>query len=126
LLVLAILYRPHAFLQRCVLDRKAEDSAICALFLLRLPINEIVVVFIGLWAPATRLIFAMNAFARLHVRPLGFRKRPVGAEIDAPSPAIVVVNRHPNMPTQCVVAKGWNKRMPGKQPLCNAPVIAFR
>ena len=44
--------------------------------------------------------------------------------IDAPRPAVFVINRHPHMAAECMITERRNQREPRKNPLRDAPVIA--
>src|SRR5262249_33430399 len=93
LLLPVILGRPHALLQRSILHGDAEDAAIGALLLLCAAIDEVVVVLVCQRPERPGRVRAMDALAVLHVAPLLIGQRTVGAEVDAPGPAMVVVDR---------------------------------
>ena len=97
LLSLEVLYRSHAFLQGRVLNRKTQHAAVSALFFLKLSIDQVVVVFIGLGTKGAGLVLTMDAFTGLHFAELIFAERTVGPEIDTPCPTVMVIDRHPNI-----------------------------
>src|SRR5262245_44565336 len=112
LLVLVVLDRPHAFLQRRILDGEAEHAAVGAVFLLRAAVDEIVVVLVCQRAERAGLVRAVDAFAFLHVVPFLVGQRLLRMEIDAPGPAIVIVDRHPDMAAERVIAERRDQREP--------------
>ena len=60
----------------------------------------------------------------MHVVQFLLTQRGFGPVVDAPSPAIVVIDGHPHMAAQGVVAKRWDQGVPREQPLRDAPVVA--
>ena len=64
----------------------------------------------------------MNALALFEVVALFIGQRFVRAEVDAPSPAVVVVDRHPHMAAKRMVSERRNQVVPRKDPLGDAPV----
>src|SRR5262245_4228112 len=123
LLVLVVLDRSHAFLQRRVLNGEPEDAAVGALLLLRTAIDEIVVVLVGQRAERAGLVGTMDAFALLHVMAFLGGQRFARMEVDAPGPAIVIVDWHPDVAAERMVAERRDQREPRKQPLRDAPVV---
>src|SRR5262249_50151009 len=123
LLVLVILNWSHALLERRVLRGETKHATIGAQILLRRTVHEVIIVLVGNRAEGAGLIGTMNALAFLHVASLDHGQRLVGVKIDAPGPAIIIVDRYPNVPTEGVIAEGRNKREPRKEPLRDAPVI---
>src|SRR5690349_24193562 len=119
-----ILNQPHALLQRGVLHRDAEYTAIGPLFLLCSAIDQIVIVLVRLGSEAARgLVLAVDPLPLLHVATLFVRERLVRMEIDAPCPAAVIVDRHPDVTAERVLAERGDKRVPGEQPLGDAPIV---
>src|SRR5215472_15769802 len=112
LFVFMVLDRSHAFLQRSILGGESEHAAIGALVLLRLAIHEVIVVLVRERTECAGLIGAVDSLALLHVAPLLGRQRLTGVKIDAPGPAIVVVNRHPDVTAEGMVAKRRNQGEP--------------
>ncbi len=68
----------------------------------------------------------MDALAELHVVALLVRERLLGMEVDAPGPAAVVVDWHPDVAAERVVAERRDQREPGEQPLRHAPIVGVR
>src|SRR5262245_34323865 len=123
LLVLVVLDRSHAFLQRRILNGEAEDAAVGALLLLRTAIDEIVVVLVGQRTERAGLVGTMDAFALLHVMAFLGGQRFARMEVDTPGPAIVIVDRHPDVAAERMVAERRDQREPRKQPMRDAPVV---
>jgi hypothetical protein len=120
-----VLDRPHAFLQRGVLHREAEDATVGAFLLLGPAVDQVVVVLISQRPERARRIGAMDALAFFHRPPLPRGQRLARMEVDAPRPAIVIVDRHPDVTSQRMIAKRRDQREPGEQPLGDAPVIGI-
>src|SRR5262249_59483705 len=99
-----VLDRTHALLQRGILDSDAEDAAIGALVLLRTAVDQVIVVLVGQWPERAGHVRAMDALALPHVAPLVLGQRPVGAEVDAPGPAMLIVDRPPDVTAGRVLA----------------------
>jgi two-component system, LuxR family, sensor histidine kinase DctS len=70
-----------------------------------------------------RLVFAVDSPADFHVAALLVGQRLVRVEVDAPGPAVVIVDRHPHVTPQRVLAERRDQREPREQPLRDAPVI---
>jgi len=123
---LVVLDGSHAFLQRRILHGEAEHAAVRALLLLRHAIDQIVVVLVGKRTESDGIAGRVNAPARVQVRALLPGQRLARVEIDAPGPATVVVDGHPDMAAQRVFAEWRDQREPREQPLGDAPVIRIR
>src|SRR4051812_16217045 len=88
--------RPHAFLQRGVLDGDAFDAAVVAAGLLRGAVHEVVVILVRHRDEVgARDGGRMDALARLHRVAFGRGERPRDVIVEAPRPAILVVDRDP-------------------------------
>src|SRR5439155_25561438 len=72
---------------------------------------------------AAVLVLAMDALAFFHVLAFLGTERSLGLEVDAPRPAMVVVDRNPDVAAQRVLAEGRDQREPREQPLRDAPVV---
>ena len=64
----------------------------------------------------------MNALALFKVVALFLGQGLVRAEVDAPGPAVVVVDRHPHMAAKRMVSERRNQVVPWEDPLGDAPV----
>ena len=119
-----ILNRAHALLQRCVLDGESEHATVGASVFLRAAIDEVIVILVGQRPErAAGLVDAVNTFAFRHGTTFLLRQRLARMEVDAPRPAIVVVDRYPDMTPESMFAEWRNQRKPWEQPLGNSPVI---
>src|SRR6266545_7096942 len=88
---------PHAFLQRSILHGDACDAAISLAALLRRAVHQVVVVLVGERPIGAGLTGRMDAFALLHRLALGAREIARRMIVVAPSPAVVVVDRNPEV-----------------------------
>src|SRR5437762_7384730 len=89
--------RPHAFLQGGVLHGDTFDSAIGVATSLRRAIDEVVIVLVGDWPIGTGNIENVNTLALSHRIALGIGQTAGGVKIIAPGPAILVVDRNPEV-----------------------------
>ena len=122
----AIHDRPGALLQRCILHGNAGNTAVVALGTLRRTIHQVVVGFIGNRAVGAGDELGIDALGVLH-RGMFFgvqiARRMMG---EGPGPAVLVIDRHPGMAVQGVIAIGRNHLMKGHDPLRHTPVgLAF-
>ena len=102
----AVLDRAHAFLQGRVLHGDAFHAAIGAACLLAFTIHQVVVAPIGSGNESAGHIGYMNAFACNHRGALIGSQIAVGVVIDAPRPAIMIVNRDPGVPANWMTGAG--------------------
>src|SRR3546814_19211849 len=65
----------------------------------------------------------MHTLAFFQMLTLFGRQWPVRTKIDAPGPAIMVIDRHPHVAAQGMVAEWRDQVVPGKDPLSNAPIV---
>src|SRR5437868_14665094 len=86
--------RSHAFLDRRILHGEALDAAVAASRLLRGAIHQVVVVLVG-DRPVVRIHLGVDALAVAHRRQLRLRQRARRVIVEAPRPAVLVVNRDP-------------------------------
>jgi hypothetical protein len=121
-----ILNGSHAFLQRGILHREAEHAAVGAVLLLRLAVEQIIIVLVRLRPKGAGLVLAVDTPPLLHVAALLCGELLLRMEIDAPGPAVFVVDRYPHMAAERVLAEGRYQREPRKQPLGNAPIPGIR
>src|SRR5580698_2721673 len=118
----AVADRTHAFLERSVLHGEAGDAAIGAASLLRGAVDQIIVILVG-ERPERGVDFAMYAGAVLHGIDLGLAQRPYRMEVVGPGPAILVVDRHPEMAVDRMVAARRDHGEARHHPRRDAPVI---
>src|SRR5262249_61253054 len=97
-----------------------------ALLLLCAAIDQVVVLLVCQRPERPRHVRAMDALALLHVVPLLLGQRTVGAEVDAPGPAMVVVDRHPDMTAERVIAERREPHEPPTQPPADPPEPSLR
>src|SRR5664279_3095661 len=65
----------------------------------------------------------MDSFAIFHGASFFCRERPYGVIVEAPRPAILVVNRYPKMPMYRMVTSGRDHREARHDPRRDAPII---
>src|SRR5262249_60353962 len=109
--------------QRGILHRDAEDTAVGALHLLCVAIDQVVVVLVRQRSERAGHVRAMDALALLHMAPFLLRQRTIGAEVDAPGPAMVIVDRHPDVTAERVIAERRGQRAPREEPPGGPPVV---
>src|SRR5262249_50251064 len=107
------------------LNRDTEDAAVRPFLLLCAPIEEIVVVLVRFRSEGAPFVRAVDALTLLHMMALLFGQRFVRVEVDAPGPAMLVVDRDPDMAAKRMVPEGRDQRKPGEQPLGDAPVVGI-
>src|SRR5262245_32900612 len=93
----AVADRSHALLQRGVLDREAGDAAERLAGLLRRAVDQIVVVLVRERPIAARRVLAVHARAVAHGVDLAGGERANRMKVVAPGPAILVVDRDPEV-----------------------------
>ena len=119
----AVLDRPHAFLHRGVLHGDAVHAAIGLAALLRRAVHHVVVVLVDDRPERAGNERHMDAAALAHHVELHVRQRPRRMVGEGPGEAVLVVDRHPGMGVERVVAVGRHHRVPGHDPLGDAPVV---
>src|SRR4051794_16937257 len=85
--------RAHALLQRSVLHRDAFDAAVVAAGLLRGAVDQVIVVLVGERAIAAGDEFDIDTLAVLHRLHFALGERTHRMIVEAPRPAVFVVNR---------------------------------
>src|SRR5262249_62073073 len=93
----AIADRAHALLQRGILAGKAGDAAISLAGLLGGAVHQIIVVLVGDRPERAGHVFAVHAGAVLHGVDFAFRECAGRMEVIGPGPAVLVVDRDPEM-----------------------------
>src|SRR4029453_11137149 len=115
--------RAHALLQRRILHRDALDAAERPPRLLRLAIDQIVVVLVGERAIRAGNVLYVDALAVAHRRELGLGQIADRMIVEAPRPAVFVVDRDPEMAVDRMVAARRDHRERGHHPLRDPPVV---
>src|SRR5256885_10146885 len=121
--------RAHQLLDAGILHRKSSDAAIGFAGLLGGAIDEVVVVFIGfgppsLGSPAIALfVDHVAAGAVAHRRDLGVGERAHRVVVPVPNPAVLIIDRDPEMSADRVVAARWDHGGAWHDPLGDAPII---
>src|SRR5262249_707171 len=119
----AVAGRSHALLQRGVLDREAGDAAEGLAGLLRRAVDQIVVVLVGEGLVAAGGVLAVPARAVAHGVDLAPGERAYRMKVVAPGPAILVVDRDPEVAVDGVVGARRDHGEAGHDPGGDAPVI---
>src|SRR5690349_12039870 len=119
----AVLDGPHAFLDRSVLHCDPVDPGRRVPVALRFAIEQVIVRLVGERNESAWHVFDVNALAVLHCRDFRFRQRALGMIVDAPGPAIFIVDRHPGMRTQGMAGAWRNDRVPGDDPGRYPPIV---
>ena len=118
-----VLDRPHAFLEGRVLHADSLDAAERVAGLLRRAVDEVVVVPVLQRTESEREHLHVDALAVLH------RMAFVGGEgahrmvVEAPRPAIVIVDRDPEVAVHRVIAARRDHGEAGHDPRRDAPVV---
>jgi len=74
---------------------------------LRAPVDQVVVARVGDRLVRAGLVHAVDPAARLHVGDLMSFQRAQRMVVDAPRPAILVVDRYPGVRADRVLAERW-------------------
>src|SRR3981081_201083 len=119
----AVADRSHALLQRGVLDRKAGNSAEGLAGLLGGAIDQIVVVLVGERPIGPGHVLAVHARAAAHGLDLARAERANGMKVVAPGPAILVVDRDPEVTVDRVIAARGDHGEAGNHPRRGPPAI---
>src|SRR5262249_45705524 len=115
--------RPHAFLQRAVLDGDPLDAAVAVTALLRGAIHQVVVVLVGERPIRSRHVLAVHALAVQHRLALGGGDVAGGMVVVAPGPAVFVVDRTPEVAVHRMAAARRDHGEGRHHPLRDAPVV---
>src|SRR5690349_4249150 len=106
--------RPHALLQGRVLHRNTRNTAVGAAGLLRFAVDEIIIVLVGHWPEGPRHVSDVDALAVAHGRDFAHGQRAHGVIIEAPGPAVFIIDGDPEVTVYGVVAprrdhrEGWH------------------
>ena len=119
----AVADRTHALLQRGVLDGETGHAAEGPAGFLRRAIDQIVVVLVGERPIGPGDVLAVHAGAVAHGVDLAAGERPHRMEVVAPGPAILVVDRDPEMAVDRVIAARRDHGERGHHPRRDAPVV---
>src|SRR5215468_364643 len=115
--------RPHAFLNRGVLHAEALNAAVASARLLGGAIDQIVIVFVGKRTERAGRTFDMDALAVAHRRHFGVGEIADRVVVEAPGPAILVIDRNPEMAVDRMIAARRDHREGRHHPLGDAPVV---
>ncbi len=118
----AVLDRAHAFLDGGVLHRDACNPAIGLVGALGGAVDHVVIVLVHHRAEAPRDQLHVDAAAVAHGGELVLRERPCGMVREAPGHAVLVVDRHPGVAVERILAVGRDHAVERHDPLCDAPV----
>ncbi len=119
----AVADRTHAFLQRGILDGDAGDAAEIPAGLLGRAVHQVVVVLVGERAIGAGHIFAVHARAVAHRLHFGRTQRTHRVEIVAPRPAILVVDRDPEVAVHRMIGARRDHGEARHHPGSDAPVV---
>src|SRR5262252_3706839 len=119
----AVADRSHALLQRGVLHREAGNAAEGLAGFLRRAVDQIVVVLVGERAIGAGGVLAVHARAVAHGVDLAPGERAYRMKVVAPGPAILVVDRDPEVAVDRVVAARRDHGEAGHHPGRDAPVV---
>src|SRR6202166_2274423 len=89
--------RAHAFLERRILHADPMDAAEGVATLLSGPVHEIVVVLVGERPERSRQVSHVDAMSLPHRVALRGGERPGYLVVEAPCPAVFVVDWHPEV-----------------------------
>src|SRR2546422_469920 len=118
----AVLDRAHLLLHRRILHRNTFHAAIGAAALLRGAVDKIVVRLVRERNEGARHVLHVDPRAFLHRLQLRGAERAVRMIVDAPGPAVLVVDRHPGVRPEGMSRPGWNDGEPRHDPRRDAPV----
>src|SRR6516225_5436069 len=119
----AVADRSHALLQRGILDGEAGNAAEGLAGLLRRAVNQIVVVLVGERPIGARGVLAVHARAVAHGVNLAPGERAYRMKVVAPGPAILVVDRDPEVAVDRVIAARRDHGEAGHYPGRDTPVV---
>src|SRR5712691_11289684 len=119
----AVLDRAHRLLQRRILHRNALHAAIGSTVPLHRAVEQVVVRLVGERNESAGSVLHVNPRAVFHGLHFGRAQRPTRVVIDAPCPAVLVVDRHPCVRSDRVPRPRRNDRMPRHDPRRDAPVV---
>src|SRR5437867_7480953 len=116
--------RTHQLLDAGVLHGEASDAAVGLAGFLGGAVDEVVVVLVSLGAPGIALLVDhMAAGAIPHRRDFGIGERADRVVVPVPDPAVLVVNRDPEMAADRIVAARRDHGSARHDPLGDAPII---
>src|ERR1700761_837611 len=116
--------RAHALLQRRVLHGDALDPGVGVAALLGRAVHQVVVVLVGQGpVAAAGLVLVVHAVALQHRLPLGLGEGPGRVVVEAVHPAVLVVDRDPEVPVHRVVTARRDHREAGHDPGGDPPVV---
>src|SRR5262249_48618910 len=101
---------PHALLERRVLHRDALDAAEGLARLLGGTVDQVIVVLVGERAEGSWDIAHVDALSVAHRGDFGLRQLTNGVVVEAPGPAILVVDRDPEMTVNRMIAAWGDHR----------------
>ena len=103
--------------------RDAEHAAVGAAFLLRLAVHQVVVGLVGGGDVGAGHVGDVDALAGLHGLALLVGERARHLVVEAPGPAVLVVDRHPEVAVHRMVGAGRDHGEGRHHPLGDAPVV---
>src|SRR5262249_28882501 len=115
--------RTHAFLQGRVLHRNTCNTAVGAAGFLRFAVDQVIIVLVGQWPERPRHVSDMDALAVTHGRNFARGQRAHGVVIEAPGPAVFIIDRDPEMTVHGVVTPRRDHRERWHDPLRDAPIV---
>src|SRR5436190_21751475 len=119
----AIDNRTHAFLHRRVLHADACDAAERLAGFLRRAVDQIIVVLVGYRPEGAGHVFDVNTLTVSHRLDLIGCQRARGEVVEAPGPAILVIDRNPKVAAHGMTTARRDHREGWHDPLRDPPVI---
>src|SRR6201995_3597420 len=118
--------RAPALLQRRVLHGDALDPGVGVAALLGRAVHQVVVVLVGQGpVAAAGLVLVVDAVTLQHRLPFGLGEGPGRLVVEAVDPAVLGVDREPEVPVHRVVTAGRDHREAGHEPGRDPPVVVI-
>src|SRR5437868_9536630 len=119
----AIDNRTHAFLHRRVLHADACDAAERLAGFLRRAVDQIIVVLVGYRPEGAGHVFDVNTLTVSHRLDLIGCQRARGEVVEAPGPAILVIDRNPKVTVHWMITPRRDHREGWHDPLRDPPIV---